>query len=99
MNNKGDGIHSIICVLDFIAKNIRKINIRKYTEKNVSHICSICFEDITSRNKEILPCRHIFHKKCIQLWEKTCYECRSNTSCPMCRKVYQETKYDDYFDF
>lgn len=45
--------------------------------------CSICFENITNKNKIILICGHIYHKKCIKTW----YNFKKNYSCPICRNI------------
>ena len=41
-------------------------------------VCAICLCDIEHKVK--LSCKHIFHKECIEEWQK-----RSNT-CPLCRE-------------
>ena len=43
--------------------------------------CPICTEEFEDINKIIqLKCNHIFHKECIEHWEKI------KNSCPLCRK-------------
>lgn len=43
-------------------------------------LCPICFVDISRQQQsELLPCCHLFHKKCIKTWME-----KSHT-CPMCR--------------
>ena len=47
-------------------------------------VCSICQEDINSRQHcSILKCEHIYHKKCIKEWLVD--RCEQPT-CPCCRK-------------
>ena len=60
-----------------MSKLIRK----KYNIKEA--VCSICQEDINSRqNCSILKCEHIYHKMCIKTWlTKTC----DKPTCPCCR--------------
>ncbi|CAH0560283.1 unnamed protein product [Brassicogethes aeneus] len=41
--------------------------------------CPICFEEYNDHNVYMLPCKHEFHKKCIQTWLKT------GSCCPICR--------------
>ena len=43
--------------------------------------CGICLDNID--NKTILECGHIFHYKCIYIWNK------KNNSCPICRNKQQ----------
>ena len=53
-------------------------------------ICSICQEDINSRQHcSILNCKHIFHKKCIKEWlVNTCEQ----PTCPCCRENVRNFK-------
>ena len=42
--------------------------------------CCICLADIVIKQKcVLLPCGHLLHSKCIELWLK------KNSICPMCR--------------
>ena len=60
-----------------MSKSIRK----KYNMEEP--ICSICQEDINSRQHcSILKCEHVYHKNCIKTWlTKTC----EKPTCPCCR--------------
>ena len=60
-----------------MSKSIRK----KYNMEDP--ICSICQEDINSRQHcSILKCEHVYHKNCIKTWlTKTC----EKPTCPCCR--------------
>lgn len=42
--------------------------------------CSICFEEIATKDKTTLNCDHIYHEKCIEKWFSI------NHQCPLCRK-------------
>ena len=47
--------------------------------------CSICMTEITENDKTVTtPCKHVFHKRCIDKWKQ-----RSDTApnCPNCRAV------------
>ena len=45
--------------------------------------CPICLEPYESgKYKRVLPCNHVFHKKCIDKWLKKKMEC------PVCRKKF-----------
>ena len=40
--------------------------------------CNVCFEEIDTTNKKILPCDHVFCKNCLNIWNKgTCPTCRN----------------------
>ena len=46
--------------------------------------CSVCINDYKPKQGyRILPCGHIFHKKCIDSWFKK----KNELSCPYCRDV------------
>jgi len=48
--------------------------------------CSICTEDfVEGRNVRILPCRHIYHRRCIDPWLLN-----FAGTCPLCRIALQE---------
>ena len=56
----------------------------KYMKKNGDNfeapLCSICLANINLKQKCILlPCGHLFHFKCAQIWLD------KNGVCPMCR--------------
>ena len=56
----------------------------KYMKKNNNNVeapfCCICIADITLKQKcVLLPCGHLLHSKCLDLWLK------KNSICPMCR--------------
>ena len=44
--------------------------------------CLICFEDLDSKDKAILSCKHVIHYSCLQQWIKK----RKNVKqlCPIC---------------
>jgi hypothetical protein len=44
--------------------------------------CSVCLCDIKRSQEIILPCRHIFHKRCVKRWFN-----RGQRSCPLCRRI------------
>lgn len=65
-----------------LSKNLEYKNTR-YVKEEVINIekekCTICL-DIIENNEVNLECKHIFHKNCIEGWNK-----HKNT-CPVCRK-------------
>jgi len=51
--------------------------------------CSICLNPIRkTRSTEELPCGHLYHKKCIGMWEE-----RGNETCPLCRKNINKNEF------
>lgn len=50
------------------------------TDEVVEWKCVICLNEDDDSIKEILPCAHLFHHKCIDEWRKT------STACPICRQ-------------
>ncbi|KAE8317062.1 hypothetical protein BDV41DRAFT_526702 [Aspergillus transmontanensis] len=47
--------------------------------------CEICFEDMKRSSRfRRLPCNHILHKPCIDLWVRSC-----GTTCPLCRQTFE----------
>ena len=60
-------------------------------------ICSICLEEITSKdNIKTLKCKHVFHKNCIRKWYTTKDadrydgDCYKVGECPNCRNKSEE---------
>lgn len=53
--------------------------------------CTICLNNGTPKNMVTLPCKHVFHKKCIQPWIMQQALEGNIPSCPTCREVI----YDD----
>ena len=50
--------------------------------KKLEGTCCICLETIT-KNKSLLECNHIFHKKCLEKWKK---KTENEFNCPLCRQ-------------
>ncbi|GMR60429.1 hypothetical protein PMAYCL1PPCAC_30624, partial [Pristionchus mayeri] len=52
-------------------------------------ICPICMENYNSTknmSRTVSKCHHIFHRKCLSQWERTCTEQKCRRSCPVCRQ-------------
>lgn len=62
----------------------------------MEHICSICYDNISDKNKDKeiiqLECNHKFHKDCFKKWFSI------NQSCPYCRKELYYTLISNFFD-
>ena len=51
--------------------------------------CSICLSPVRkTRGVKELSCGHMFHNRCLNSWKET-----GGTTCPMCRKTFDETKF------
>ena len=58
--------------------------------KKFTSICSICIENVEDTNHIIImPCKHIFHKKCIQPWLTQKVKLGKKPECPMCRFPFE----------
>ena len=49
--------------------------------------CAVCVEPITQCGPDAmgLPCRHLFHRACLEPWLKKRDEAREPPDCPVCR--------------
>lgn len=79
-NNKIKDLNDYIVILwDTI--NIKDKEIQKITkikQEIPSLLCSICLDEIDETNKIETTCNHLFHKNCLDKWERnTCPNCRS----------------------
>ena len=54
------------------------------TSNNFGSECTICMTENT-KNLRTLPCKHVFHKRCITTWIKKEIRENHNPSCPICR--------------
>lgn len=50
--------------------------------------CSICLEtfDFSQEEISVTNCGHIFHRSCLEQWNRQCFSQRQSSSCPQCRK-------------
>lgn len=65
--------------------SLKKLESRKYTKNEIYDTCAICLDDYEEGDRlRILPCRHAYHTKCIDVWLT-----KNRRVCPVCkRKVY-----------
>ncbi|CAJ0573415.1 unnamed protein product, partial [Mesorhabditis spiculigera] len=64
------------------AKNLKKIPTRRYKTGEEPETCAICLDDFVQGEKlRILPCRHVYHCKCIDPWLT-----KNRKVCPMCKR-------------
>ena len=60
----------------------------------VDLVCPICLEKL-GRNYVQLACGHIFNRDCLGKWTTVSLDQSNNASCPMCREVYDENKWEN----
>ena len=61
-----------------------------YSEEGEDPICAICLSQLLPKEKvKKLPCKHIFHASCVDLWGET------STTCPLCKFDVHEPKRGD----
>lgn len=85
-NNYNNEIKKIKDLNDYIVIlwdtiNIKDKEIQKITKIKTEMpllLCSICLDEIDETNKIETKCNHLFHKNCLDKWERnTCPNCRS----------------------
>ncbi|KAG9348037.1 hypothetical protein JZ751_004057 [Albula glossodonta] len=70
------------------AQEWRRVKTRSVDEGDSSQPCVICREEFRLQPQVLLSCSHVFHKVCLQAFEKF----SGRKSCPMCRKEQYETR-------
>lgn len=65
--------------------SLKKLESRKFGKNEIYDTCAICLDDYEEGDRlRILPCRHAYHTKCIDVWLT-----KNRRVCPVCkRKVY-----------
>lgn len=74
---------------------LAKQRVRVVEEKAGEYSCSICMERfITDSNNPqvLLDCSHVFHKTCLEQFEKFICRAREKKACPLCRKTHYHKK-------
>jgi hypothetical protein len=69
----------------------KKLESQSLNRNDHTSNCPICLDSLSKRESLILSCSHVFHKFCIQNFEKF----TNNKKCPICRCANYETK--DYY--
>jgi len=62
------------------------------TAKERENTCPICFEDLHMQEQKILCCSHVFHKQCIESFERISAQQGTTRACPICRKENYDYK-------
>lgn len=52
--------------------------------------CSICFDEISDKDKKVIKCSHVYHEKCIEKWFQLSYKC------PLCRDSKFNISFNEY---
>ena len=55
----------------------------------IKNECPICYLKIEESDKMVLPCNHIFHKKCITQNNDSVSKNKRSHICPYCRSSYK----------
>ncbi|XP_054582227.1 RING finger protein 32 isoform X3 [Eptesicus fuscus] len=61
---------------------------RSVSQGDSSQPCPICREEFQLRPQVLLSCSHVFHRACLQAFEKF----TSKKTCPLCRKSQYQTR-------
>jgi hypothetical protein len=73
---------------DFNKLQVEKFkNITKETiKKDVDTQCTICVDEFDKEDDVIItPCKHLYHKQCIEKW------CEQSVFCPVCKQDFRDT--------
>ncbi|KAM4719098.1 RING finger protein 32 [Anableps anableps] len=65
-----------------------QVKMRSILQEESAKPCAICKEDFHLQAQVLLSCSHVFHRKCLQAFER--YSGRK--CCPMCRRENYETR-------
>ncbi|KAM8967163.1 RING finger protein 32 [Pelodytes ibericus] len=65
-----------------------RVKQRSLVQGDSSHPCVICKEDFHLHQQVLLSCSHVFHKACLQAFERF----TGKKTCPMCRKNQYQTR-------
>lgn len=69
-------------------KGLDMLKLEKYYKCKEKCIdCSICIEKVKyAEYVRDLPCKHQYHKKCIDKWFRVSINVNEEIQCPLCRK-------------
>ncbi|XP_072508206.1 RING finger protein 32 isoform X2 [Notamacropus eugenii] len=74
--------------LPLSAEEWAKVKERSIKQGDSMHPCSICREEFELQSQVLLSCSHVFHKACLQAFEKF----TGKKTCPLCRKQQYQTR-------
>lgn len=72
-------------------KNIEATYLTR-TKNEKEHSCPICFEDLALDEQRILCCSHVFHRRCLESFERISAQRGFTIACPICRKENYDQK-------
>ncbi|XP_027696714.1 RING finger protein 32 [Vombatus ursinus] len=74
--------------LPLSAEEWAKVKERSIKQGDSMHPCAICREEFELQSQVLLSCSHVFHKACLQAFEKF----TGKKTCPLCRKQQYQTR-------
>ncbi|TNV70923.1 hypothetical protein FGO68_gene17756 [Halteria grandinella] len=70
-------------------KDIEQQSLKRFNDKEP---CPICYDDLRFQEQTILSCTHVFHKKCLDSFERFQRLKGHDKACPICRKEDYDQK-------
>jgi hypothetical protein len=72
---------------------IEKTFFNRVSSKQIKEeTCPICFENLQFAEQTILSCSHVYHKTCLESFERFMRNKGSDKACPICRKENYDKK-------
>ena len=80
-------------IVPLTKEDFNKLQVEKYKditketlEKDVDTQCTICVDEFDKDDEVIItPCKHLYHKHCIEKW------CEQSVFCPVCKQDFRNT--------
>ena len=70
-------------------KDIEQTSLKRFNDKEP---CPICYEELRFQEQNILSCSHVFHKKCLESFERFQRSKGQERACPICRQQDYDKK-------